>query len=38
MHIKALHLDRGGEYTSTEFQSYLKSWEIKQKLTVYNTS
>ena len=25
MHIKTLHLDRGREYTFTEFQPYLKS-------------
>jgi len=37
MYIKALYSDKGGKYISTEFQSYLKSWETKQKLTVHNT-
>jgi len=36
--VKILHSDRGGEYTSTEFQSYLKSQETKQKLTIHDTS
>jgi transposase InsO family protein len=35
--IKALHSDRGGEYTANEFQSYLKSHRMKQKLTIHDT-
>jgi hypothetical protein len=35
--IKALHSDRGGEYTANKFQSYLKSRGTKQKLTVHDT-
>jgi len=38
MSIKALYSDRGGEYISIEFQSYLKFWEIKQKLTIHDIS
>ncbi|KAF7779102.1 hypothetical protein Agabi119p4_3447 [Agaricus bisporus var. burnettii] len=35
--IKVLHSDRGGEYTSEEFQRYLKSRGTEIKLTVHDT-
>ena len=33
MKIKALRADRGGEYMSEEFKSYLKECGIKSELT-----
>jgi len=33
MKIKALRLDRGGEYLSDEFTSFLKRYGIRSKLT-----
>jgi IS30 family transposase len=35
--VKALHSDRGGEYTGKEFVMYLKSKGMRQKLTVHDT-
>lgn len=35
--VKTLHSDRGGEYLSTEFQSYLKSRGTLSKLTTHDT-
>ncbi len=35
--IKSLRSDRGGEYTSKEFQDYLKSRGTEMKLTVHDT-
>ena len=37
MKIKALRVDRGGEYMSEEFKSYLKECGIKLELTATNS-
>jgi len=35
--VKTLHSDWGGEYTTTNFQSYLKSRGTQIKLTTHDT-
>jgi transposase InsO family protein len=34
---RALHTDRGGEFTGKDFRQFLKSKGIAQKLTVHDT-
>lgn len=37
LHIKMLHSDRGGEYLSTNFDTYLKDHGITRELTVHDS-
>ena len=37
VHIKELVTDQGGEYTSNEFETYLKEQGMKHRLTVHDT-
>lgn len=36
-HVKVLHSDRGGEFTSDEFKGYLKKRGTQQRLTTHDT-